>query len=248
MAKLLLRHPQRSDCKVPYMSTGHDPTVVAHELSHAIFNLLRNGQSLDGFQWNAVNEGYADYFSASYFSEPRIGRIWKVAGASVQHLRAIDGKPTTSSPTIIAEAHQFSTVWSSALWRIRNRIITEKKGELREVDRMILFSITFLGETEKIRLGDAGIALLKSAESTSHTEWKTIIREEMGSAEIAFAKATQASSNSTPNIGESAAAAEKSSSCGSVAAKNHSAAQFLFTIPLLTCAIGAIFSLRRNPR
>ncbi len=188
---------QRSDCKMPYMGTGHDPTVVGHELTHAIFNHLRGGKSLDGFQWTAVNEGYADYFSASYFSEPRIGRIWKVAGTTVQHLRAIDGKPTTADPTLITEAHLFSTVWSSTLWRVRNRLLAEQQALATDIDRMILLSILYLGETDKVRMGDAGSALLKAAEATDKTVWKDTIRQELATAEIALAQNPPGSSNST---------------------------------------------------
>lgn len=225
----------RVDCKAPYMSTGHDPTVVAHELTHAIFNHIRGGQSIDGFQWVAVNEGYADYFSASYFAEPKVGRIWKVANTAQQCLRAINQPRTTADPALLAEAHQYSMVWSSALWRIRGRLIAEHKANPLDVDTMVLHSISFLGESNKIRLGDAGTSLLKAAEALDRTLWKTVIRAELDAAEVALQQAPSSFIDATTmaNVSSEQRASQKSNPiCGAVAGTNYIAGLFMAMWPL----------------
>jgi hypothetical protein len=238
---------QRPDCKPPYMSTGHDPTVVGHEVAHAIFNHLRGAKSLDGFQWTAVNEGYADYFSAAYYSTPRIGRIWKIASTTQQHLRSINGSPTTESPNIVNEAHQFSTVWSSALWRLRNRLISEQKAVPTEVDAMVLLSITYLGETERIRMGDAAISLLKASESSNKTAWNKIIREEMNNAEIELASGSTLSFLPGDATSTEAGSAKSSGACGTVATQNRlGVGMFFALLPALFLALQGALSLRRK--
>jgi hypothetical protein len=238
---------QSAECKPPYMSTGHDPTVIGHEVAHAVFNHLRGGRSLDGFQWNAVNEGYADYFAGSYYAEPRIGRTWKVAGINTQHLRTIDGKPTAENAELITEAHKFSTVWSSTLWRIRNRLIAQKKAPLPSIDSMILYSIAYLGETASIRLGDAGIALLKSAEATNHTDWKSIVREELSAAEIALSQASSTSSDAIAGYLVPASETNKNENgCGTLATAQPLVSQTIALIPIFVSACLGAFQSRRK--
>jgi hypothetical protein len=115
-------------CAPPYVSTGHDPTVIGHELGHVIFNRIRAYRSLKGYQWFAVNEGYADYFSASYFGSPLIGETWHASRLNAPYLRRLTDDPTTRDPEALATAHTFSVVWSSLLWRIRRRCYGSLKG------------------------------------------------------------------------------------------------------------------------
>jgi hypothetical protein len=233
------------------MSTGHDPTVVAHELTHAIFNHIRGGQSLDGFQWIAVNEGYADYFSAAFFSEPKIGRIWKVTNTTQQCLRMLDKTRTTAESTLQQEAHLFSTVWSSALWRIRTKLITGNKAMPQDVDRMILHSISHLGESSKIRMGDAATALLKSAEALDRTLWKPVIRAEMAAAEIALASNpnTVLDGTTAPNLAVKSSVSKNSNAvCGALTARSSGAGLCAALIPLALALLNLLLRPRRLKR
>jgi hypothetical protein len=170
-------------------SAGHDPTIIAHELSHVIFNQIRDGQSLEGWQWFAVNEGYADYFSASYFGDPTIGRIWRVSRPSgSRYLRRLLDTPTTDDPKALEEGHAFGSVWSSALWRIRNQLISKYKIKPSDFDRIVLMSINFLGESSKTRLGDAAAAVLKAADVFGHPDWKSLMIEEFKKSEVELAR------------------------------------------------------------
>lgn len=179
---------REGECAGKFYSTGHDPTVVGHELGHVIFNQLRHAKGLEGFQWFAVNEALADYFSAAYFSEPLIGRIWRVSRPNQSHLRRLLDNPTTSEPSTLQEAHKFSVVWSSTLWRIRKRLKEERGVGAGEIDRTVLRSILFLGNTVNPRMGDAAAALIQAATSYKLDDWVPLIREELARAEISIAE------------------------------------------------------------
>lgn len=219
-----------SNCKAPFFSTGHDPTVIGHELGHVIFNHVRREKSLDGFQWFAVNEGYADYFSAAFFSEPVLGRIWRVTRGSAPYLRNLLDNPNAGDKVAVEDAHRFSVVWSSALWRIRNRLTTEHGVRPADVDKTMLFSILFLGETQKTRLGDAATAVLKAAETLGYPEWKEILKSEFENAEISLAavEAVKISprGRDLPNANTDAI------SCGIVGASSGKTSSALALLPL----------------
>lgn len=170
-------------------SAGHDPTVIGHELAHVIFNHIRDEKSLEGWQWFAVNEGYADYFSASYFGDPTLGRIWRVSRPSgSRYLRRLLDTPTTDDPKALEEGHAFGSVWSSSLWRIRNQLIAKQKIKPFDFDRVVLMSINFLGESTKAKLGDAASAVLKAADVFGHSNWKAVMVDEFKRSEVELSR------------------------------------------------------------
>jgi hypothetical protein len=176
----------REGCTPPFFSTGHDPTIVGHELGHVLFNHMRQRRALEGFQWFAVNEGYADYFSAAYFKDPFVGRIWKVDKTAAPYLRRLIDNPKVSDEAYSQEIHAFSIIWSSSLWRIRERLLKDFGAKPNDVDRVMLYSIAFLGETDKARLGDAATAVLRAAETLGYPSWKDVMKEEFAKAEVAL--------------------------------------------------------------
>ncbi len=114
---------------------------------------------------------------------------------------------------------------------------------------MILYSITFLGETANIRLGDAGIALLKSAEATNHTDWKNTIREELSTAEIAISQASSTSSEAIAGyLVPAAEANKKSNACGTLATTQPFVPQVFSFVPLVLFALFAVFHAKRKPQ
>jgi hypothetical protein len=178
-----------STCSPVGYSAAHDPSIIGHELGHVIFNHIRDERTLEGWQWFAVNEGYADYFSASYFGDPLLGRIWRVTRpAGARYLRKLLDTPTTNDEKSLEEGHAFGVVWSSALWRSRNRIVGGFKVNPIDFDRIVLLSINFLGETTKTKLGDAASAMLKAADVTGFSDWKKILIEEFKNAEVDLSK------------------------------------------------------------
>lgn len=182
---------QAPSCNPKGYSAGHDPSIIAHELGHVIFNHMRDGQSLEGWQWFAVNEGYADYFSASHTGNPVLGRIWRASRSSgTKYLRRLLDSPTLNDPSVAEEGHAFSLVWSSALWKARRRIEEKFNAGPQEFDRVILLSINFLGESTKTRLGDAAAAVLKAADVLGHSAWKDELRADFEAAEIDLSRGT----------------------------------------------------------
>jgi hypothetical protein len=226
-------------CSPVGYSAGHDPTIIGHELAHVIFNHMRDERSLEGWQWFAVNEGYADYFSASYFGDPVLGRIWRVSRpGGARYLRRLLDTPTTNDPKALEEGHAFGSVWSSALWRSRNRIVTNFKVTTSEFDRVILMSINFLGESTKTKLGDAAASVLKAAEILGHSDWKATLIEEFAKGEVELARGVKISAAK----GEVIEAEQGGFRCGQIAAHGNgrsertalpSAAYFLLFAPLL---------------
>lgn len=205
-------------CVEPFMSAGHDPTIVAHEIGHAVFNHLRNGRSLEGFQWVAANEGYADFFSAVYFSEPRLGRIWKITDKPRGfELRRLGGDVSSEDEKAAAEAHSYGQVWSSILWNIRKRLIEELAAKPADLDLVFLYSIRFLGETEILRLGDAGIALIKANTTLGKPEWKAIMVEEFEKTDLRLEEENIRAQQSAVSGGGSEGKPSGGSSCGVVA-------------------------------
>lgn len=207
--------PRAPGCKIPYTSTGHDPTVMGHELGHVIFNHIRGEKSLDGFQWFAVNEGYADYFSASFFSEPVLGRAWRYNRTDSPYLRRLIDLPSVANWEAAEDAHRFSTIFSSVMWRVRERLVATDAANGVEADRIALQSIYFLGETQKTRLGDASTAVLKSAEVLGFSHWKDIYREEFKKAEISL-DVIKPVELKVDRLAERAAAENRTEGCGVV--------------------------------
>ncbi|MEY2988322.1 MAG: hypothetical protein RJB13_1843, partial [Pseudomonadota bacterium] len=221
-------------CNPKGFSAGHDPSIIAHELGHVIFNHLRDGQSLEGWQWFAVNEGYADYFSAAHSGNPVLGRIWRASRTSgTKYLRRLLDSPTLNDPTVADEGHAFSLVWSSALWRARLNIEKKFGTDPRDFDRIVLLSINFLGESTKTRLGDAAAAVFKAVDVLGKGIWKDILRIEFDAAEIDLARGTVLN----PAVGMPLNKSMKSSDCGVISnqsnARSNPLSMLLIIIPTI---------------
>lgn len=233
-------------CNPTGYSAGHDPSIISHELGHVIFNHLRDGQSLEGWQWFAVNEGYADYFSAAYSGNPVLGRIWRVARNSGQnYLRRLLDDPTINDPELADEGHTFSLVWSSALWNLREKIKTQHAANPDEFDRVVLMSINFLGESTKTRLGDAATAVLKAADVLGHSGWKDTLRREFATAEINLSRGEKIN----PAQGLAIQKSSRQPGCGVLATSRssttrHKTAWFSIAVPV--AAIGLLGTRRRD--
>lgn len=232
-------------CNPTGYSAGHDPSIISHELGHVIFNHLRDGQSLEGWQWFAVNEGYADYFSAAYSGNPVLGRIWRVARNSGQkYLRRLLDHPSINDPELADEGHTFSLVWSSALWNLRDKIQIQHAANPDDFDRVVLMSINFLGESTKTRLGDAAAAILKAADVLGHGRWKDTLRQEFAAAEINLSRGDKIN----PAQGLAIQKSDQLSGCGVLAKARPSttertAAWLLIVTPAL--ALGLMGVLRQ---
>ena len=176
--------PNPTICTPPFLSTGHDATVIGHELGHVVFNAIRHAKSPKGFQWFAVNEGYADFFSASFFETPLVGQTWQSNQVHAPYLRRLLDNPHTRDEKVLASAHAFSVVWSSLLWRMKTRLEGTSLASARAFDKAVLFSIFHLGEGGGSQLGDAATALLKATYQLGFMNWDSIMREEIARSKI----------------------------------------------------------------
>ncbi|MFZ9518950.1 MAG: hypothetical protein ACO3A4_00580 [Silvanigrellaceae bacterium] len=236
-------------CNPPGYSAGHDPTIIGHELSHIIFNHVRDERSLEGWQWFAVNEGYADYFSASWFGDPVLGRVWRVTRPSgARYLRRLLDTPTTNDAKVLEEGHAFGQVWSSALWRSRNRIVSGFKAKTFDFDRVVLMSINFLGESTKTKLGDAAAAVLKATDVLGVSQWKSILIEEFKKSEVELARGQKIAAAT----GETIEVQQGGVKCGQIqnSKKSHgstSALAGLLLLPLLLQVFAKLLRRFRRP-
>lgn len=163
-------------CEPPFLTAGHDTSVVAHELGHVVFNTIRGPRSLAGFQWFAVNEGYADYFSASYLNQPNVGYAWQNTRTRAPYLRRLLDFPDLLDPKLMASGHSFSVAWSSLLWSLRQELGKLEGVSPETFDAVVLQSIVHLGEGGGPYLADAARALLKAIYQAGHLDWDPTVR------------------------------------------------------------------------
>jgi hypothetical protein len=110
---------------------SRDPTVVTHEYGHAVFaqegiaalsDAINQGSAID-----AMGEGFADYFSASYHkttcSGPIIATYQSIRASAKQGACMRDLSLNYTFPDSVSfvpfSRHQMGQVVASALWRIR---------------------------------------------------------------------------------------------------------------------------------
>lgn len=118
---------------------AEDPSIVLHELGHALWYLLytRPPQSIDRDQYQneqeGIEEGFADYFAATQLADGNtpieIGGKLKRTEAGVYKLpRPVDGQPFEPPPS--PDEHEIGRKWGNMLWDFRTRVGKEKADSL----------------------------------------------------------------------------------------------------------------------
>lgn len=120
---------------------GRDPSIIYHEYTHALMHFENyNFGAVSGSPAKGLNEAIADYYSAIFTKDPRIG--YALAGQASPMLMNTFGMTTnglrnlseprelyTEWPTIISsgniEEHDLATVIGSTLWDVRNQLGTK---------------------------------------------------------------------------------------------------------------------------
>jgi len=112
--------------------TTLDSSIIFHEYGHAtvhaIVNTLNSSQ-----EFGAVNEAFADYFAASFFSNPAIGEFFPYLSPSPNFLtrqaflRNIDNSAVYPD-SIQGQSHADSLMFSGALWDIR-KTLGQQRGD-----------------------------------------------------------------------------------------------------------------------
>lgn len=151
---------------------AYDGDVVFHEFMHAIIaTMMQNGKlntlGLDKFGINsesgALNEGWADYFTAAFTKKPLIGKYASTDEINKETgLRNIDNDLSCPA-NIIGEIHNDSLIWSGALWEIRQKIAADlSKDAALDFDRVVLTSLAMAQSDENFK--NASKQLIKNIE------------------------------------------------------------------------------------
>lgn len=101
--------------------TSLDAHVVIHEFSHGTSNRLVGGFSagcMGGTQAGAMGEGFGDFYAASRFSDPLVGR-WSFNGGLRQF--PMDMNPRTYAD-LVDQVHSDGEIYSSTLWDVRRTV------------------------------------------------------------------------------------------------------------------------------
>jgi hypothetical protein len=124
---------------------AEDPSIVLHELGHALWLLLftRRPVSIDGKAYAdeqiGIEEGFADYVAATLLertAQPPIigGGLPAGVGGHYRLPRLIDTQPYRP---LDADPHEIGHQWANLLWSVRASIY-KQTGDVHLADRAIL--------------------------------------------------------------------------------------------------------------
>lgn len=114
--------------------SGFDPSVVAHESSHYLFNHLFSNPV--NTEINGLDEGIADYIANIFLNNPKVGMVMMHGQALRDSSNNVDkaGKLKTYEPRM--EVHDLGERISYALWK--TRALSNDKSEM---DRLVIDAI-----------------------------------------------------------------------------------------------------------
>jgi len=134
--------------------TSWDSDVIFHEYTHAVVNQIVG--PAQGKVFGALNEGFADYFSASFLGDPNVGEwdalIW---GKRLPFIRTVQNS-NTFPKNVVGEIHADGTIWSGALWDVRTTLGPDR------ADRIALRALAIL--TGQAEFFDAALAAAIAAD------------------------------------------------------------------------------------
>lgn len=127
---------------------AYDGDIVAHEFTHALVHSFVPGlQSLSRDEWGAhaepgaMNEGWSDYFSASFTDDSKTGEYGAV-GITGGELGLRDADNTKRCPDdIIGQVHADSETWTGALWDIRKAVQYANPADVAKLDQALLAAL-----------------------------------------------------------------------------------------------------------
>ncbi|WP_408095934.1 hypothetical protein ACJVC5_12900 [Peredibacter sp. HCB2-198] len=119
--------------------SGFDPSVIAHEASHYLFQHLYPNAVND--EITGLNEGFADYIAHVFLDNPKIGMVMLQGKAirDASSMVASNKKPKVYEPLL--EVHELGERVSYALWETRK--LTQDKEEF---DRLVIDAVLDLNK------------------------------------------------------------------------------------------------------
>lgn len=153
---------------VVYRAIPRDPSVVIHETSHAVVDVLAK-LPYEG-QGGSLNEAYADFFAANILGNPSMGEVSYVAGPY---------RRTLLDHVALSEAngglYHDSQIVSGALWEIRSKIGPQQGFQLA------LKSLLRLGPDSKLEdFRDACVSAVAEGFPESEKEQVLAVLNERG--------------------------------------------------------------------
>lgn len=144
---------------------GYDPAVIVHELGHGVVaataQLADYSTDEQGIidAPGAMNEGFADYWAAAHFNNPRIGEyVGDLSGSGEGSLRNLEND--FSCPSVIwGEVHQDSQHFSAALWAARKDVAGNEAQKRIDFDRAVLAAMRALTPTSSFEEAVEALAL-----------------------------------------------------------------------------------------
>lgn len=136
-------------------NASHNAGIIYHEYGHHIVrhtadlraNRLRSPERQDNRK-TALDEGTCDYWTATMLGVPHIWAWHRRHDHEVVHPRSLVSSKTLadfdSGPK--ADPHANGTIWASALWDFRTRLVMENFDGARRADLIVLKSLLLLGE------------------------------------------------------------------------------------------------------
>lgn len=104
---------------VNYRDLMRDPTVVVHEVGHAVIDALAHLSSQG--EGGAINEGFADFFAGSFLNTPKMGEDSFIAGP---YRRNLDNAKAYTER--VGKAYADSEIVSGLFWNLRKTWGAEK--------------------------------------------------------------------------------------------------------------------------
>ena len=106
---------------------AYDGQTLMHEYTHGVTNRSVGGGTstscLDGTQSGALDEGWADYYASSFFSEPLLSPFFSLNMLGIRR-RSYEGYPFTYEDlgNDGFEVHRDGEIWAATLWDLRKAL------------------------------------------------------------------------------------------------------------------------------
>ncbi len=158
------------------VNDASDTDIVIHEFGHALVDYIKPKILHLTGEASAMHEGYADYISASYSSDPCLGEWDSIFYSDSGCLRRIDiDKVYPEDKT--GRDHDDSLIWSSALWKLRSEINTDSGEDPADIaNKLIVKSIYFLPDSG-VTFKQGAIALLVADSNLYDKKYAGIIKK-----------------------------------------------------------------------
>lgn len=134
---------------------AYDGDIVAHEFTHALVHAFNpNLRSVGKDAWGshadpgAMNEGWSDYFSASFVDDSQTGE-YGAAGITGGELGLRDADNTKRCPDdFIGQVHADAEPFSGALWDIRRAVKEANAADVNRLDQALMSAMANADDEE----------------------------------------------------------------------------------------------------